>query len=155
LQQPESMRSRSRNKSRGANPAYRDTTCAPCEDFYRYANGGWMSKVVLQKGEDSRGTLDEMNDRAQSVLHSILDSLASAPLPAGSPEWKVGRFYSSCMDSARADREGITPARAELNRISGISSRKPMMNRPEFAAAFGCSAGQAMVRGEGGPIRFW
>ena len=24
----------------GLDPANRDTTCAPCQDFYRYANGG-------------------------------------------------------------------------------------------------------------------
>jgi Predicted metalloendopeptidase len=108
--------------SRGPKLEYRDTTCAPCRDFYRYANGGWIQHTQLADGEDSRGTLDEMNDRAQNVLHGILDSLASAGPPRGSTEWKIGRFYASCMDSARADREGSAPARADLARIDAIAN---------------------------------
>jgi len=110
----------------GADPAYRDTTCAPCQNFYQYANGGWTSKTVLPKGEDSRGTLDEMNERAQAVLHAILDSLAAANPPASSSEWKLGHFYASCMDSARAEREGAAPVRDELRRIDAIADRRDL-----------------------------
>jgi putative endopeptidase len=106
----------------GADPAYRDTTCAPCQNFYQYANGGWTSKTVLPKGDDSKGTLDEMNERAQTVLHAILDSLAATNLPPGSAEWKLGHFYASCMDSARAEREGAAPVRDELRRIDSIAN---------------------------------
>ena len=32
-------------QTRPLDPANRDTTCSACEDFYRWANGGWIERT--------------------------------------------------------------------------------------------------------------
>jgi putative endopeptidase len=34
--------------SRGIDPANMCTTCNACEDFYTYANGGWLAKNEIR-----------------------------------------------------------------------------------------------------------
>ncbi len=63
-----------------------------------------------------------MRERNLRILHAILDSLSTVSLPAASPGGKAGRYYSACMDSARANRDGVRPLQSELSRIDAITS---------------------------------
>ena len=109
----------------GVSRAYQDTTCAPCSDFYRFANGAWVSGFTMPKAYSSYGTFDEVYDRNQENVHRLLEDAARQVSRAkpGSDEWKVGVFYRTCMDSARADAEGARPLEPLLQRIEAITSR--------------------------------
>ena len=72
-----------------------DTTCAPCADFFRFANGGWLKRGVIPAAYPSFGSFQELSDRNEDILHKILDADAAAAgsgkLEAGSAAWKNGR----------------------------------------------------------------
>src|SRR5579884_1292812 len=102
--------------------AYRDTTCAACHDFYRFANGGWIAAARLAPGEQRRGVREEMNDRTIDLLRRILDSLVLAKPVTQSPEWKLAHFYASCLDSARIIRAGLSPLLATFARVDSLPS---------------------------------
>jgi putative endopeptidase len=101
-----------------------DTTCSACVDFYQYANGGWMRRTTIPASYGSFSGFRELRDRNQEVLHDILTSTAermrSGALKKSSPEWKVGAFYASCMDTTAIDRRGMTPLRDDLRTIAAI-----------------------------------
>src|SRR5438067_10942298 len=40
-----------------------DTTCAPCADFNRYANGGWISHAAIPARYSSWGNWEELIDK--------------------------------------------------------------------------------------------
>ena len=108
----------------GLDPANRDTTCAPCQDFYRYANGGWLARTTLPPEYASYGSFTELADRNNETLHRIVDGLAvAAPAAPKTPEQKLGAFYASCMDSSAIERAGADPLKNELARIAAIASR--------------------------------
>ncbi len=106
----------------GVRVADRDTTCAPCRDFYRYANGAWLDRTTIPAEWPLWDGFLEVIDRTAGVVHGLLDSLVTAGSQPGTPAWKVGRYYASCMDSSRIEREGSRPLHAELARIDAIAS---------------------------------
>lgn len=110
----------------GLDPANLDTTCAPCQDFYRYANGGWLSRTPLPPEYANYGSFTELVERNNETLRRIVDRLAQEPAARArapeTPDAKLGAFYGSCVDSSASERAGIKPLEPELSRIAKIRS---------------------------------
>ena len=110
----------------GVQRAYQDTTCKPCADFYRFANGAWLSSFVIPPTYSSYGAFDEVYDKNQEKVHGLLEDAVRdlGKAQPGSDEWKLGTFYQTCMDSARAEAEGAKPLGPLLARIAALNSIK-------------------------------
>jgi putative endopeptidase len=106
--------------SRGFDVANLDTTCKPCDDFYRYATGGWMARNPIPADVPSWGTFRVLGEKNREVLHQILEEAAQKRNAAGSGEQKIGDFYRSCMDTAKIEAQGLEPLQPELARIAAI-----------------------------------
>src|SRR5216684_4675209 len=61
----------------GLDPANLDTTCRPCTDFNRYANGGWLARTQLDAQHASYGSFTELSERNQETLRRIVDHLSA------------------------------------------------------------------------------
>jgi putative endopeptidase len=98
-----------------------DTGAQACTDFYEYSNGEWLSSHPIPADRPRWGTFDELYQRNQNDLRDILEKLAAdQSAPAGSEERKLGDFYSSCMDEAAIETNGLKPTEPELARIDAI-----------------------------------
>jgi len=91
-----------------------DPTCKPCDDFYRYANGGWLDRHPLDAQHSRLGRFTTLAEDNQAIVHGILDKDAAMHAAAGSPEQLTGDLYASCMDTAGRDRAGISPIVGDL-----------------------------------------
>lgn len=106
---------------------YQDTTVRACTDFYSFANGAWQRSAVIPETERFVGSWQEAMGRSSSVLTDILSAAAAQHRTSSDRTTeRLGAFYASCMDSSRANREGLTPIRAELDRIDRIVSREDL-----------------------------
>jgi putative endopeptidase len=107
----------------GIDPANLDTTCAACTDFYQFATGGWRASHPVPAAFPRWGSFDELQEHNRLVLREVLDAAvrdtATAPAPSTR---KVGVFYATCMDSARADADGLTPIQPELDQIAAVTT---------------------------------
>src|SRR5438034_11528004 len=60
------------------NLANRDTTCRPCDDFNRFANGGWIASHAIPASFPSWGRFDELREANEAALRTILERTTSA-----------------------------------------------------------------------------
>src|SRR5881296_1127967 len=87
-----------------------DTTCAPCRDFFQFANGGWLARTEIPGEFPSWGSFSELYVHNLDVLHGVLDGAARDT--TATPETnrhKLGVFYGTCVDSAGAETGRIQP----------------------------------------------
>jgi putative endopeptidase len=127
--------------SDGLDPSNMDTSVKACEDFNRYANGGWVAKNPIPAAYPSWGTFAQLAERNRDALHTILDNAAkNASARKGTNEQKIGDFYASCMDEARIEAEGIKPLTPELQRIEKISDQKTLQEAVARLHTYGINA---------------
>jgi predicted metalloendopeptidase len=104
-----------------------DSRISPGDDFYQYANGGWLAKNPIPPEFSIWGGFVQLEERNRAILHEILEKTAQPDSPEkvepGSIRQKLGDFYASGMDEAAANGEGIAPLKAELSRIDQVRDR--------------------------------
>jgi putative endopeptidase len=123
-----------------------DTTCKPCDDFNKYANGGWIARNPIPGEYPSWGTFVALRDRTLEQLHGILERASKAGGAKGSIDQKVGDYYHSVMNTALSDAEGAKPIAGEIARIdsvkdmAGLQSALARVHALNVDAGFGVGA---------------
>ena len=118
---------------RGFDPANMcTTTCKACDDFYQYANGGWIAKNEIPPAFSTWGITSPLREKNISTLHEILEAAAkNTSARKSSNEQKIGDFYASCMDEAKIEAAGAAPLAKE---IAGINNMKSSSDLPAMLA---------------------
>jgi len=120
--------------NKGFNTANLDTSCKACDDFYHYANGGWLKNNPIPPAFSTWGTTSSLNDHNIEVLHQILEEASkNTSAPAGSNEQKIGAMYASCMDTAAIEAAGAKPLQPGFALIEKLKTTKDL---PMVLAAF-------------------
>ncbi len=105
-----------------------DRSVKPGDDFYRYANGGWIKRTQLPLDSGSiaiDGWLrdDLSNELSRKRSADLIQEAIKANAPAGSNLRKIADFYRSYMNEAEIETRGLAPLRPHLERIASIRDR--------------------------------
>jgi len=103
-----------------------DTSCKPCDDFWRYATGAWLDKHPVPTDRARWGKFDELAEANLERLKTILDG-AAADRTATGDRRRAGDFYASCMDTASIEKAGTKPVEPLLARIAAIKTRRDLV----------------------------
>lgn len=106
-----------------------DTTFNPADDFFHYANNGWMKMNPLPADESSYGTFNQLRKETSIKVQTLLEELAEGTFDQGTNEQKIGDFYSMGMDSAKIEKQGLEPLKTEFDRIASISTIEDVQNQ--------------------------
>jgi predicted metalloendopeptidase len=125
-----------------------DRSASACQDFNRFANGGWIDKNPIPAAYSRWGRFELLEEQNQNVLHGILDGLVMKKKFANSNEQRIADFYGSCMDEQKIEAEGIKPLEPELQRIAqitdllGLEDEIARLHAHRIPAVFGFGASQ-------------
>lgn len=98
-----------------------DTKARPQDDFYRYANGGWLKRNTIPPHEASWGSFLMLRYDTEKKLHALVTKVqAMKHLKHGTPEQMVRDLYRSGLDMKRRNALGLSPLRPWLGRIEKI-----------------------------------
>lgn len=114
-------------ENHGLSIADMDTTVSPRQDFYEYADGGWIASHPIPPDRSSYGSFNELQDHNYEILRNILQEAAASNAKEGSIQQKVGDFYASGMDSTAINAAGITPVKSVLDQINQINGKASLL----------------------------
>jgi putative endopeptidase len=116
--------------------ANRDTTVSPAEDFFEYANGGWLKKNPIPAAETSWGIAQLVNDELYARKRNINEDAAKKTNRNGI-EQQVGDFWVTGMDSAAMESHGSAPLQTEMSKIYSSQTRSELMNEAAHMHSMG------------------
>jgi len=94
-----------------------DDTMEPCNDFFKFACGGFLKKKVIPDEKTSLSQFNEINDELQEKLRSIVEADASDLDPPST--LMVKNLYKSCMNTDYIEERGLEPLKEILTQMGG------------------------------------
>lgn len=92
-----------------------DTSVAPGDDFFAYANGEWLAKARIPDSKARWGARDEINAATAQQLAQVIRGAGA--LPHGR---KVADFHVAYLDEAAIEKRGFAPIAPLLKSIEAI-----------------------------------
>jgi putative endopeptidase len=108
---------------RGPDLTGMDPATLPGNDFFVYANGGWLKATEIPADRASYGTGQILADLTERRLNDLLRQIAAQGGPGGSEAQQLADYYASFMDEAAIEAKGSQPLQLSLRSIAAISSR--------------------------------
>ncbi|MDR1764254.1 MAG: M13 family metallopeptidase [Dysgonamonadaceae bacterium] len=135
-----SCKSDKNETARGIDPSNLDTTAIAGDDFYQYADGGWIATHPLKPEYARYGAFDALGEKSQEQVRALIAELSAKKNATGSIPQKVCDLYALAMDSDRLNSEGAAPMGglpliSALDDKNALSSLLPELFR-EGAAPF-------------------
>ena len=127
-------------KAPALDPTDMDLTVAPGENFFQYANGGWMQKNPLKPEYARFGSFDVLREQNVENLNALFSEMTQMTPEAGTVDQKIVDLYKQGLDSTRLNEEGAAPIKKYLDELYAVADKK----------ALAAHLGKMNLVGEGG-----
>lgn len=103
-----------------------DPSTDPGDDFYRFANGGWIDANPIPAGFGAWGSFEELTVRNDAVIADLLASAASDPQDP--LDRLLGDHYAAGMDLEAIEAAGLAAIRPLLERIDALDAHDQLVD---------------------------
>ena len=100
-----------------------DRSVKPGDDFYRYANGGWLKTTTIPAGQTTFENRAILVERTSKRVRDLIQKAAAANAVRESVTQKVGAYYAAFMDEDGIESKGLTPLADDMARIASITNK--------------------------------
>ncbi|KZC24405.1 peptidase M13 [Rhodanobacter thiooxydans] len=98
----------------------------PGDDFFRYANGGWLKTAQIPADRSSTGTFLKVFEQAEKNTAELIRDAGAGHPAAGSNARRIADYYAAWMDTATIEQHGLAPLKTELAQVDAIASREDL-----------------------------
>jgi len=116
---------------------YINDSIDPGDNFYQFANDGWMEAHPLPEDESRFGSFDLLRKNTREKVRNILEESASGDYKEGSIEQKIGDLYSLGMDTEKIKQQGLKPIEDDLKAIEAIQTKEELINQITYFHKYG------------------
>jgi predicted metalloendopeptidase len=102
-----------------------DASIIPGDDFFAYANGGWLKATALPAGKPRFSARDQLEEQARRRIAELLDDASAAP--AGSAAHKVADFRAAWLNEAAIEAKGVASLKPLLDPIEKLSNKADLI----------------------------
>src|SRR5262245_19411688 len=109
----------------------------PGDDFFRYVNGAWFDTAEIPADRTTAGSFVQLDIESETRVRNILTELETRTGAITPEEQQVRDLYRSYVDTDRIERQGLEPARRDLEMIAGLKTHEDVarvMATPEIGA---------------------
>jgi predicted metalloendopeptidase len=104
-----------------------DRSVDPADDFYRYANGGWLNQAQIPADLPAWDTMTMLDGQTRLQLVKLLEAQADDPsLLLESDTWKAVRLFQQGVDVHARNQAGMAPIQGTLDEIEAISDSEEL-----------------------------
>src|SRR5262249_29664223 len=100
-----------------------DTSVKPTDDFFLYANGGWINRTEIPPDQTRWGSFNILIEQNHDALHAIAEKVAKKKSSDPTTK-KVGDYYASGMDEKTIEAMKTKPLQDELAKIDNLKDRQ-------------------------------
>ena len=105
-----------------------DTTIKPTEDFFMYANGGWIKNNAIPAEQSSWGIGNLVIEENYKRLREISETAGKENAAKGTTRQKIGDFWATAMDSTKTEQTGLKPLQPWFDKINSITDSTSLIN---------------------------
>ncbi len=98
-----------------------DVNIKPGDDFFAYANGGWLKNTQIPAGKQRWTGGNEIIERTRLQVAKLLEDAAAEP--KGSTARKVADFRAAYVNEAAIEAKGIAPIKPLLDQIDRVRDK--------------------------------
>lgn len=107
---------------------YIDSTVKPGDDFYQFANGGWLKANPVPDDKTRWGVFNVLMEENNDKIKTIIDESAkTVNAEEGSNKQKIGDFYASGMDTLKIEQDGLANLKPEFDSIDAIATPEDVL----------------------------
>jgi putative endopeptidase len=103
-----------------------DTSVRPGDDFYSFANGGFIAHTKLPADRATIGVFTVLSDLSFERTNSIIQDATKANAAPGTDQRKIADLYHSYMDETAIETNGLATLKPHLTEIAAINSPKQL-----------------------------
>jgi endothelin-converting enzyme/putative endopeptidase len=100
-----------------------DPSVKPGDNFYEYANGGWIKRTEIPADRSRIGVFSTLDDLSNKRTVGLIEEAVKSNAPASSNARKIADLYTSYMNDAAIEAKGLDPLRPHLEAIAAIHDK--------------------------------
>ena len=113
-----------------------DSSKNACTNLADYANSKWLAANPVPNDRTSWGAFEMLDERSVGVQHQLAEQAAADPNATGI-EKIVGDFWSTGMDEAKVNAQGLEPLKSRLDAIAALNDKDAIAEYLRTSAAKG------------------